>query len=120
MSSYNVLIAGIRWHSSYRFTTHHSSTFTLFKIYCPLDSPESAFHRCLYLFGCRKSECLRNGRSQQHFSSPHLSIDSILCLRSQLPQVNEFYPLNPTESEVDYVNMYVTYSDGTPLCAVCG
>lgn len=38
-----------------------SLTFLL-QLYCPLDEPKSAFHRCLYLFICRKRSCVLKGR----------------------------------------------------------
>ncbi|RHY30012.1 hypothetical protein DYB32_004687 [Aphanomyces invadans] len=35
----------------------------LLQIYCPLDHPDQAFHRSLYLFCCRTSDCARLGQS---------------------------------------------------------
>ena len=32
------------------------------KIYCPLDQLDAAFHRSLYVFCCRKSRCIEQGR----------------------------------------------------------
>mmetsp|Transcript_24514 Transcript_24514/g.36060 ORF Transcript_24514/g.36060 Transcript_24514/m.36060 type:complete len:433 (+) Transcript_24514:51-1349(+) len=77
----------------------------LVQIYCPLDQPDTAFHRSLYLFCCRKAECIDSG--------------SIKCIRCQLPRVNKFYPpIAPDESESESVCVPVgSYPN---LCAVCG
>jgi pre-rRNA-processing protein TSR4 len=63
----------------------------LLQIYCPLESPESAYHRCLYLFCCRKASCVNSG--------------SFKCLRVQCPK--EAWPMQPA-------------GPLPPLCAVCG
>ena len=68
----------------------------ILQIYCPLDDyEESAFHRCLYIFCCKKAFCNENG--------------SVVCLRSQLPKDNSFYPGEDTQ-QVNKLH----------LCAVCG
>lgn len=76
----------------------------LLQIYCPLDEPVNAFHRSLYLFCCRKADCIK--------SNP----DSIVALRCQLPEENSFYPLDP------YCPSPTENSSKTSinLCSVCG
>jgi hypothetical protein len=116
------------------------------QIYCPLDEPSSAFHRCLYLFCCHQNQCIQNGRSSPpplhppinllsrsisslSISSLSLSLSrsvspntprsiSLLCLRSQLPKENDFYSLDPTQSLSD-TPLTVASAD-VPLCLVCG
>ncbi len=76
----------------------------LLQIYCPLDDNPSAFHRCLYVFCCRRRSCIAE--------------KNVVCFRSQLPRKNSFYPYDPstticaTESE--------TQEDAPLLCALCG
>lgn len=41
---------------------------------------------------------------------------SILCLRSQLSKINEFYPAEPDPNDTTIL----TESDNIPLCSVCG
>jgi hypothetical protein len=105
------------------------------QIYCPLDEPSSAFHRCLYLFCCHQNQCIQNGRSYPpplhppinllsrsisslSISSLSLCLSSLLCLRSQLPKENDFYSLDPTQSLSD-TPLTVASAD-VPLCLVCG
>ena len=61
-----------------------------YQIYCPLDSPMSAYHRCLYLFICRKASCVNKGRYVHSFLywllfvlMNNLFVTSIKCLRVQ-------------------------------------
>ena len=49
----------------------------LLQIYCPLDDIEDSFHRCLYIFTCKKSKCVLNG--------------NVKCIRVQLPRKNNYY-----------------------------
>ncbi|CAM9472794.1 unnamed protein product, partial [Ectocarpus fasciculatus] len=65
------------------------------QIYCPLDSPDSAYHRCLYTFCCRKASCVQGGR---------YSFFSVKCFRAQC-------------SKKEWENRAEVAST---LCAVCG
>ncbi|KII63506.1 Programmed cell death protein 2 [Thelohanellus kitauei] len=55
-------------------------TMTFFlQMYCPLSFP-SAYHRTLFLFCCRSEDCCKNS-----------NVTPFVVLRSNLPQVNEYY-----------------------------
>lgn len=88
----------------------------LCQTYCPADaecspSNPAAFHRTLYVFACPSAECASN-------PTP----DSVLVLRSQLPQENEFYPrsIKDKEDDFDDWNNNESKTHGVNLCAVCG
>ncbi|CAK4073940.1 unnamed protein product [Aphanomyces euteiches] len=72
----------------------------LLQIYCPLDEPEHAFHRSLYVFVCRTNDCPQLGHAR--------------AFRCQLPQENPFYA---NHQDVDYRRREAV----KPLkrCAVC-
>eukprot|EP01032_Pedospumella_encystans_P021654 gene21654-24553_t len=74
----------------------------LMQIYCPIDEVDSAFHRAIYLFCCKRKDCLKQ--------------ESVKCLRSQLPRTNPFYCFDPA--------VEAPSSAGTapraPTCALCG
>lgn len=74
----------------------------LLQIYCPLDQyTTTAFHRCLYVFCCKKASCCEKGNIQ--------------CLRTQLAKRNNYYlenPENPTGTSCPYPEL--------KLCVVCG
>ncbi|ETW07756.1 hypothetical protein, variant [Aphanomyces invadans] len=74
----------------------------LLQIYCPLDHPDQAFHRSLYLFCCRTSDCARLGHAR--------------VFRCQLPQDNLFYA---NHEDVNYRPLdHVDRS--LKRCALCG
>ena len=75
----------------------------LLQIYCPMDDVEEAFHRSLYVFICKKKNCVDKG--------------SVKCLRCQLGRKNLIYPYDAQASkEVDS-----TVANSCPkLCAICG
>jgi pre-rRNA-processing protein TSR4 len=83
----------------------------LTQIYSPADKAtgnENAFHRSLYVFCCPHRECALSENAH----------DSVVVLRSQLPQDNEFYP---PECDVEGVwEKHKSASWDVNLCAVCG
>ena len=88
----------------------------LCQTYCPADEESSppnpaAFHRTLYVFACPSAECSTN-------PTP----DSVLVLRSQLPQDNDFYPRSTKDREDDFDGWTQNECEvhGVNLCAVCG
>jgi len=85
----------------------------LLHLYCPLDEPDNAFHRALYLFICRNGSCVEKG-------------GSVRCFRSQLSRDNAFYPYVSEDGEAVDEN-YPRDSGSHPyhsslghLCEVCG
>jgi len=88
----------------------------LCQTYCPADAEcgppnPAAFHRTLYVFACPSAECA---------SDP--TPDSVLVLRSQLPQENDFYPRSTKGKEDDFDdwNSNESKTHGVNLCVVCG
>ena len=79
----------------------------LLQLYCPLDEPESAFHRCLYLFICRRRDCVSQG--------------SVKCFRSQLARENPYYSAESEEEEENKIigetKQLVTTTNNK--CAMC-
>ena len=75
----------------------------LLQIYCPLDEPDDAFHRALYIFCCRKAKCVAGG--------------SVKCVRSQLNRKNPFHLYEPNETVSSPSTPTTT---NTTLCALCG
>jgi hypothetical protein len=74
------------------------------QIYCPLDDYEaSAYHRCLYVFCCKKATCNEKGNIQ--------------CLRSQLPKENCFYKKT---GEGGQEQEQGAGAGRLSLCSVCG
>ena len=79
----------------------------LLQIYCPLDTPISAFHRALYVFCCKKAMCVAGG--------------NIICLRSQLGRINSLYPETPvSSSSSESTAAEEPHSTLCSLCIVCG
>lgn len=87
----------------------------LLHLYCPLDDPEHAFHRTLYLFCCQKPLCISSG--------------NVKCFRYQLPRNNPYFPYHSedgpiidtsykTKEEISANHPY--HSRMTQLCVVCG
>jgi pre-rRNA-processing protein TSR4 len=71
------------------------------QIYCPAEEPPSGFHRALYLFCCKKRECLQQG--------------SVKCLRTQLPRENPYYCFDPAQ-----LTDKAPSKTNIPLCVLCG
>jgi pre-rRNA-processing protein TSR4 len=72
----------------------------LLQIYCPLDIPDTAFHRAIYVFCCNKESCMNQG--------------SIKCFRNQLAKENDFYDNNGDSNNNKIVESLPS------LCEVCG
>lgn len=71
------------------------------QIYCPIDELDNAFHRSIYLFCCKRKDCLKLG--------------SIKALRSQLSRVNPYYTYDPANSTAD-----LPVQKKAALCGLCG
>lgn len=78
----------------------------LLQIYCPLDDIAQAFHRALYVFCCKKKDCIA-----EHSPSSR----SICTLRSQLPRENSVYPYD-SQDKLHPLDQ----SDFAETCALCG
>lgn len=80
----------------------------LLEIYSPLDDNVDAFHRAIYLFCCNKASCV--------------NANSVVALRSQLPQKNQFYVEDVESLDVASKPTLVTKSNvaNVHLCGVCG
>ncbi|KAF0682592.1 Aste57867_25299 [Aphanomyces stellatus] len=74
----------------------------LLQIYCPLDFPDQAFHRSLYLFVCRTAGCVHLGHAR--------------AFRSQLPQENPYYA---NHQDIDY-RPTDHVQKALKRCALCG
>jgi pre-rRNA-processing protein TSR4 len=77
----------------------------LLQIYCPLDDIDAAFHRSMYVFCCKKSSCVSEGR--------------VLVLRTQLPKVNPYYALDPG-SDLEVEKKAALAPVLPKLCGLCG
>lgn len=75
----------------------------LLQIYCPLDDVEDAFHRSLYIFICKKKNCVDEG--------------SVRCFRCQLGRKNQIYPYD-AQSSKEAGSKIAKLSP--KLCAICG
>jgi len=91
----------------------------LTQIYCPADDEtesDSAFHRSLYVFCCPHPLC----------SSSNLALGSVVVLRGQLPQENDFYPVgcedddNRDGNELKMWDKHKSKYWDVNLCEVCG
>jgi pre-rRNA-processing protein TSR4 len=82
----------------------HQQMIFLLQIYSPLDEPKDAFHRALYLFICRRRECVE-------------SFSAVKCIRCQLPRKNDFYSTDPDElgKSSELCSGPIPF-----LCALCG
>ena len=103
--------------SALRCSACSSPLSFLLQLYCPVRSSPALFHRTLFLFICRRQQCLL-----QH-SAAHPAIQ---CWRSQLPLQNAHYPATPPPKlgkrkwkEGDEP-VEEELAAGVHLCAVCG
>ena len=71
----------------------------LLQIYCPIDEVLNAFHRSIYLFCCKKAQCVSNGQ--------------VKVLRCQLPRANPFYAFEPSK------DLELKRKDNLSLPALC-
>lgn len=60
----------------------------LCQIYAPFEEDPKAFHRTLYLFICKNTECCKENAN-----------GNLKVLRSQLERDNDFYPSTPPVEE---------------------
>ena len=75
----------------------------LLQIYCPVDEVVSAFHRSIYLFCCKKAQCVSSGK--------------VMALRCQLPKANPYYAVEPSK------DLEIEKKDSLKLpdlCQLCG
>eukprot|EP01129_Flabellula_baltica_P009231 TRINITY_DN3739_c0_g1_i1.p1 TRINITY_DN3739_c0_g1~~TRINITY_DN3739_c0_g1_i1.p1 ORF type:complete len:373 (+),score=64.90 TRINITY_DN3739_c0_g1_i1:66-1121(+) len=61
----------------------------IMQIYCPLNEFDSAYHRVLYVFGCRNGYCYMHREN------------SCVVFRAQLPKENPYVADNSEDSEVE-------------------
>ncbi|XP_043257431.1 programmed cell death protein 2 [Colletes gigas] len=80
----------------------------LCQIYAPYEDNETAFHRTIYVFICKKLECCKVNKN-----------GNLKVFRSQLPRVNEFYPSEPPIEENDWRND-ISVNRWIKTCHVCG
>ncbi|XP_062980478.1 programmed cell death protein 2 [Elgaria multicarinata webbii] len=86
----------------------------LLQLYAPLPDRTDAFHRSLFLFGCRQPACYRPAGPAP---------GSLRVFRNQLPRKNDTYsydppPEEPPLKELPCVNLQLKC--GAQLCRVCG
>jgi hypothetical protein len=68
--------------------------------YCPVEEVAAAFHRAVYLFCCRRRDCV------------HGDGGGVRCFRAQLPRRNALYPYESGEAGA--------VASPAPLRALCG
>lgn len=71
----------------------------LCQIYAPYEESETAFHRTIYVFICKKPKCCKSNEN-----------GNLKVFRSQLPRANQFYPSEPPVEQTDWrtdISMYV-------------
>jgi len=91
----------------------------LLQIYSPLDHPEggsesqnTAFHRALYVFCCRKAKCIE---------AHTVDKPTIQCIRCQLSRQNDYYPfVNSISDEDNQVWVETRTKFSSKLCGICG
>jgi pre-rRNA-processing protein TSR4 len=88
----------------------------LTQIYCPVDKKtknDASFHRSFYVFGCPDPICSSTEEGVR---------DSVVVLRGQMAQKNEFYPYDCDDDDVDIESWKLHKSENweVNLCAVCG
>lgn len=86
-------------------------------MYAPLTSNDSSFHRMLYVFCCRRGQCLKESRK------------SFVVLRAQLAEENPFFEAGETdyadmeevpEEDEDSTTYQYRLQHSAPLCDACG
>lgn len=82
----------------------------LLQVYAPDESKSTCFHRTIYIFICRSSDCFSVNESS-----------NFIVLRSQLPRQNRFYSADPPdEDNFDETTVYPNANQFHSLCIVCG
>ncbi|KAI7878641.1 hypothetical protein K492DRAFT_170670 [Lichtheimia hyalospora FSU 10163] len=82
----------------------------LLQLYTPEDQPAEAFHRMIYVFGCKDGGCIKQDWT-----------GSFKVFRSQLPRENPYYP-PPEDEQDDDVAIDFSPKSFTPpkQCVICG
>lgn len=80
----------------------------LCQIYAPYEDNETAFHRTVYVFVCKKYGCCRSNQN-----------GNVKVFRSQLPRNNPFYPSEPPLEESNW-RTDINVERWTKTCFVCG
>ncbi|KAN0041195.1 hypothetical protein ACTFIV_003731 [Dictyostelium citrinum] len=81
----------------------------LMQVYAPIDEKEDSFHRMIHIFCCKDPRC-----------------GFYIAIRTQLPQVNDFYPIDADERKYDedYKDIYKKQPQYTKnrqnTCEYCG
>ncbi|XP_034964388.1 programmed cell death protein 2 isoform X2 [Zootoca vivipara] len=86
----------------------------LLQLYAPRQGRPDAFHRSVFLFGCRRPACYR-------LAGP--SPGSLRVFRNQLPRKNDTYSYDPPREEPPHeepICANLQLKCGTKLCRVCG
>uniref|UniRef100_A0A8D3C987 MYND-type domain-containing protein n=1 Tax=Scophthalmus maximus TaxID=52904 RepID=A0A8D3C987_SCOMX len=85
----------------------------LLQVYAPISGQDRSFHRSLFLFCCKTSECYAHNDSR-----------CMRVFRNQLPRRNEFYPYDPPPEDEPLSDPAPDQSvlpvSGVKLCWVCG
>uniref|UniRef100_A0A1Y1MM28 MYND-type domain-containing protein n=1 Tax=Photinus pyralis TaxID=7054 RepID=A0A1Y1MM28_PHOPY len=84
----------------------HRQMIFLCQIYAPFEEDENNFHRTLFVFICRNSECSVRDMN-----------NNLKVYRSNLPRVNTFYSEEPPLEEPDFT---FSLSKWIRLCQLCG
>ncbi|KAJ1648058.1 hypothetical protein LPJ64_000594 [Coemansia asiatica] len=80
----------------------------LMQLYAPEDTPETAFHRMLYVFMCRNGACHRGSANR-----------CMRVFRKQMAEENPVYQ-EERDGEEDVVWVLNEQVQGSPACVVCG
>ncbi|KAK7063218.1 Programmed cell death protein 2 [Halocaridina rubra] len=80
----------------------------LCQLYAPHHDKLRCFHRTVFVFVCRKSQC------SEENNAPNIRV-----FRSQLPRENDFYPPDPSK-DIEPGSESPGAADFNPLCRVCG
>uniref|UniRef100_A0A8C5RWR8 Programmed cell death 2 n=1 Tax=Laticauda laticaudata TaxID=8630 RepID=A0A8C5RWR8_LATLA len=86
----------------------------LLQLYAPVQERPEAFHRSLFLFGCRRPSCYRPAGPAP---------GSLRVFRNQLPRKNDTYSYNPPPEEPPLEELHsvnLQLKCGAMLCRVCG
>ncbi|XP_015118632.1 programmed cell death protein 2 [Diachasma alloeum] len=80
----------------------------LCQVYAPYFANDATFHRTIFVFVCKKSECCKENYG-----------GNLKVLREQLSRKNEFYPFDAPEEREDW-RPDLTVDKWTKTCHVCG
>jgi len=80
----------------------------LCQVYAPIDDNPNCHHRTIFIFICPESSCCKNNENK-----------NIIVFRSQLPAVNDFYPVEDPTEEIDW-HPEGTVENFSRVCSLCG